>query len=121
MPKAKHRVRDKRDRRFPRGKQRLDPWNPLPPIGTILETTWQVTAYWGSIGPNTLVRVVAHTPEEPGNYGPGIRILPVDRHHSLYRRFGDPRRDRWGHPLEPPGDGSIYVCNSEFRTHTRVP
>lgn len=115
MPKAKNRNRDRRGERFPRGKRRLDPWVPLPPIGTILVTTQQLNAWWGSIGPRTLVRIARHTREEPGNYGPGLMVLPVDPNHPLYRCWA--KFPGW----DPSGDVALYVANGEVRTHVRLP
>lgn len=113
MPKAKHRDRDRRGERFPRGKRRLDPWQPLPPLGAVLETVQPLTAYWGAIGPRTLVRVAGHTAEAPGNYGPGLLVLPVDPNHPLHR----------AHAKVGPGatddELPLYVENRQIKTHLK--
>lgn len=115
MPKAKNRVRDRRGERFPTGKRRLDPWYPLPPIGAVLMTNRRVGAFWGAIGPHTRVRVVAHTPEAPGNYGPGLKVVPEDTRHPLFRTKS---LGFLGRPVRPH-DVAIYVANDEIRTHVR--
>lgn len=101
-------MKDRRGERNQKGKGRFDPWYPVPEIGAVLELTRPIHAYWGTLGPHTLVRVVKHTPGYPGRYGygPGIEVEPVDRYHPIFRK-GD--------------DVAIYMCNLEIKTHTRVP